>query len=324
MATAYINQRLIDYVSLRAWVLNGASPLATQKFDALNAHLPRHFVTPGYMVIVPSNTLQESTADEAWLMSQAEQVSRVLDDNPHAGDLIVSDYNLLQSVLGYSSLGVGSATSAWSTHLNEVRHTLEEIEQAYVRLKSGAVDREAFFRQRQALLTQLNSQLQGAARFGTGLRNSHSLRWILGVSTKSFLHKGDIKGYAERIKGIAGVSRHLRKGTYFGLVLDVGAAGLQVKEACTVGREEECRKAQFVEGGRLVGGVGAAYLGGTIGGKVGPAMCRLFLGIATKGVGRLSCGIIGGAVVGGTGGAFFGDRGAQWGEELYMGDDLWI
>ncbi len=324
MATAYINQHLTDYASLKIRVLSGASSTAVQKFDALNAHLPRPFIETGHLVIVPSNTTKESTADEAWLMKRAEEISRALDRDPKAGSLAVKNYDLLQSLLGYSSLGIGSATSAWSTHLMDVRQTLEEIEQAYARLKSGALDRNAFFQQRQVLLKQLNNQLKGAARFGTGLRSSHSLRWILGISTKSFLHKGDIKGYAECLERITAISRHLRKGTPIGLALDIGAAGLAVKKACTDGRENECRKAQFVEGGKLVGSVSGAFIGGEIGGKLGPAMCRLFLGIATRGAGGLSCAIIGGAAGGSTGGYFLGGYGASWGEMLYADDDLWI
>lgn len=189
MATAYINERVIDYASLKSRVLNGASPSAVQKFDALSAHLQRNFVPAGQIVILPSDTVLESTTDEAWLMQRAEEISRVLDYNPRDGEVVVGDYDLLQSMLGYSSLGIGSATSAWSSHLNDVRGTLQDIERAYGRFKSGAVDKEAFFRQRQELLKHLNNQLQGAARLGTGLRGNRSLKGILGISSKSFFRK---------------------------------------------------------------------------------------------------------------------------------------
>lgn len=324
MATAYINERLIDYASLKGRILNGASALAMQKFDALNAHLPRPFVWAGYMVIVPSNTLRESTADEAWLMSRAEAISRVLDRYPRVGDVVVQDYDLLQSVLGYGSLGIGSMTSAWSTHLGEVRRTLEDIERVYGQLKSGAVDRDTFFRQREVLLKQLNNQLQGAARFGTGLRGNRSLKGILGISTQSFMRKGEIKHYAERLERIAHTAQHLRAGTFVGLALDVTSAGLQVKEACMEGREEECRKAQFVEGSKLAGSVVGASVAARIGTNLGPALCRVFLGIATKGAGGLSCAVVGGATGGYVGGKALGDGGAMWGDMLYMGVDLWI
>jgi hypothetical protein len=323
MLKTHINPQLIDRASLKAKYLSGASPMAVQKFDALNAHLPRLFVDAGHLIIVPSNTTLESTAEEAWQMREAQRISRALESDPHIVNITAGEYDLLQSVLGYSSLGIGSAASAWSTHLEDVRKTMEQIQQAYARHKSGAMDREGFFRQREGLLKQLNHQLQGAARLGTGLREGSSLRWMLGISTKRFMHKGEIRGYAERLERIAGMARHLRKGTYIGLALDMTVAGLEVKEACTVGREGQCRKAQFVEGGRLVGGVAGAYGGGAAGAKIAPALCRLFLGIATKGVGRLYCGVIGGAAGGYSLGTGLGGVGAELGEELYLGVDLW-
>jgi hypothetical protein len=324
MLKTHINPQLIDRASLKAKYLSGASPMAVQKFDALNAHLPRLFVDAGHLIIVPSNTTLESTAEEAWQMREAQRISRALESDPHIVNITAGEYDLLQSVLGYSSLGIGSAASAWSTHLEDVRKTMEQIQQAYARHKSGAMDREGFFRQREVLLKQLNHQLQGAARLGTGLREGSSLRWMLGISTKRFMHKGEIRGYAERLERIAGMARHLRKGTYIGLALDMTVAGLEVKEACTLGREGQCQKAQFVEGGRLVGGIGGAALGGRIGSKLGPSLCRLFLGVTTKGAAGLTCAIIGGAAGGYGGGRASGEQGAMWGDMLYMGVDLWI
>lgn len=324
MLKTHINPRLSDHASLKARYLSGASPMAVRKFDALNAHLPRFFVDAGHMIIVPSNTTLESTAEEAWMMQEAQRISRALELDPYVAEITAGEYDLLQSVLGYTSLGVGSAASAWSAHLKDVRQTMEQIQQAYARYKSGGVDRETFFRQREVLLKQLNNQLQGAARLGTGLRGGSSLKWILGISTKRFLDKGEIRGYADRLERMAGVARHLRKGTYIGLALDMTVAGLEVKEACTLGREEQCRKAQYVEGGRLAGGVAGAAAGGAIGGRVGPSLCRLFLGIATRGAGALTCGVIGGAAGGYSGGKIFGGFGAEFGDALYLGDDLWI
>ena len=95
---------------------------------------------------------------------------------------------------------------------------------------------------------------------------------MLGISTKSYLHKGEIAGYAKRIRETAQTSKWLGRGTYVGLALDVGVAGLEIKEACVTGREAQCRRAKYVETGRFVGGVlGAAggYAGGSKGGDGG-------------------------------------------------------
>lgn len=38
----------------------------------------------------------------------------------------------------------------------------------------------------------------------------------------------------------------MSKGTYVGMALDVGAGALEIKEACSTGREEECSRAKYV------------------------------------------------------------------------------
>lgn len=127
-------------------------------------------------------------------------------------------------------------------------------------------------------------------------------------------------GYTQRIRSIAETSRFLGKGTYVGLALDVGVAGLEIKEACMEGREAMCRRAKYVEGGKLVGGVGGAAGGGVLGAKVGRGLCKLVLGIATKGKGELACGIIGGAAGGYTGGTVGGALGEMAGDLFYEGE----
>jgi len=69
-----------------------------------------------------------------------------------------------------------------------------------------------------------------------------------------------------------------------------------------------------------VGGVGGAAGGGVLGAKVGRGLCKLVLGIATKGKGELACGIIGGAAGGYTGGAVGGALGEMAGDLFYEGE----
>ena len=103
-------------------------------------------------------------------MRHAEEVRRHLALNEATGTALLGNYDLLQSLMANGSIGVGSATSAWARHLNEVAQTLEEIERLHQRLKDGGLDRAAFIQQRQAVFRRLEVQLQGAARLGTGLQ----------------------------------------------------------------------------------------------------------------------------------------------------------
>ena len=315
MAQGYINDRTTDYSGLKSRLMGSApSRQRSDHFDVLNRHLRPGLVMPGQLVIVPDPYSVTCSMEEAWLVRRAEAIRRELDAG--AGPQVVNNYDLLQSFLGYGSLGVGSATSAWARHLDEVAQTLEAIEQLYQRLKNTGLDREAFLRQRKALFGLLDAQLQGAARFGTGLQGNQALKKVLGISTKSYLQKGEIAGYAQRMRDIAQTSKWLGKGAYVGLALDVGVAGLEIKEACVAGREAQCRRAKYVETGKLMGGVAGAYGAGKLGSTVARSGCRVLLGIAAKGNGALACAVIGGAAGGYAGGNATGEFGAFLGGKI--------
>ena len=315
MAQGYINDRTTDYSGLKSRLMGSApSRQRSDHFDVLNRHLRPGLVMPGQLVIVPDPYSVTCSLEEAWLVRRAEAIRRELDAG--AGPQVVNNYDLLQSFLGYGSLGVGSATSAWARHLDEVAQTLEAIEQLHQRLKNTGLDREAFLRQRKALFGLLDTQLQGAARFGTGLQGNQALKKVLGISTKSYLQKGEIAGYAQRMRDIAQTSKWLGKGAYVGLALDVGVAGLEIKEACVAGREAQCRRAKYVETGKLMGGVAGAYGAGKLGATVARSGCRVLLGIAAKGNGALACAVIGGAAGGYAGGNVFGTGGAFLGGKI--------
>jgi hypothetical protein len=321
MAQGYINDRATDYLSLKSRLLTGSSRQLSDQFDALNLHLRQtSLVTPGQMVIVPDDYGVACTTDDAWLMRHAQEIRRNLELDASAGAAVINNYDLLQSLLAYSSVGIGSSTAAWGRHLDEVQRTLEEIERLHQQLKGGALNKKAFIQKRQMLFRHLDTQLQGAARFGTSLKTNKSLKKVLGISTKSYLHKSEIVGYTQRLRSIAETSRFLGKGTYVGLALDVGVAGLEIKEACMEGREAMCRRAKYVDAGKLVGGVGGAAGGGVLGAKVARGLCKLVLGIATKGKGELACGIIGGAAGGYTGGTVGGALGEMAGDLFYEGE----
>ncbi|MGU9819039.1 hypothetical protein ACU684_27035 [Pseudomonas sp. LF135] len=315
MAQGDINDRTTDYSGLKSRLMGSApSRQRSDHFDVLNRHLRPGLVMPGQLVIVPDPYSVTCSMEEAWLVRRAEAIRRELDAG--AGPQVVNNYDLLQSFLGYGSLGVGSATSAWARHLDEVAQTLEAIEQLYQRLKNTGLDREAFLRQRKALFGLLDAQLQGAARFGTGLQGNQALKKVLGISTKSYLQKGEIAGYAQRMRDIAQTSKWLGKGAYVGLALDVGVAGLEIKEACVAGREAQCRRAKYVETGKLMGGVAGAYGAGKLGSTVARSGCRVLLGIAAKGNGALACAVIGGAAGGYAGGNATGEFGAFLGGKI--------
>ena len=284
MAQSFINDRATDYQSLKNRSMGGAlSRPRSDHFDVLNRYLRPGLVAPGQLVIVPDGHSVNCSVEEAWLMRHAEEVRRHLEMSAAGGAVVIDNYDLLQSFMANGSIGIGSATSAWARHLNEVAQTLEDIERLHQRLKAGGLDRAAFIQQRQALFRGLEVQLQSASRVGAGLRGNESLKKVLGISTKSYLHKGEIAGYAKRIRETAQTSKWLGRGTYVGLALDVGVLGAELtRRACTI-----------------------------------------FLGVATRGSGALTCAIVGGAAGGYAGGNLGGDGGKfLGGKVIEMEGDL--
>lgn len=65
--------------------------------------------------------------------------------------VMVQNYDLLQRIMSYGSIGIGSTTGAWSAHLRELETLLKEVEALMKRWRSGALTNDQFFAQRQVL-----------------------------------------------------------------------------------------------------------------------------------------------------------------------------
>lgn len=253
-------------------------------------------------------------------MHYARNVRRQLRNHQAGGDgQVIKNYDLLQHMLGYGSLGLGAATGSWGAHLEGVKNTLNDIERLYkLSLTRGTpIARQEFINQRKALFAKLDIQLQGIARWGTRLKKRGSIKKMLGISTKSYLHTGEIQGYAKKVGGVAKAAKLLRAGTPIGIGLNSVSTYLEIKEACSIGREEMCRKTKYLEGPKLVSGV----IGGMIGGHVGTALltplCMAVFGVTTAGVGAIGCGITT-AAMGGYAGGLAGEAGGEiLGEIVY-------
>jgi hypothetical protein len=286
---------------------------AEAKFDMLNTHIRNVVVLPGQLVIIGDDSTALCKPEEHLLMQSAWRIRHSV--MAEGGDAFaLQNYDLLQKLLGYASLGVGTAGDAWNRHLKAIVKTLEEIEALHKQAlrRGGGAARDEFLARRQTLFKKLEAQLRGFARYGTGLRNEGSIKKMLGISTKSYLHTGEISRYAERIARISRVAKVLKAGTPLGIALSAASTGLEIKEACSTGREEQCRKAKYVEVGKFTMGVG----GGALGGYIGSSLCLAVL-IPTTGPGSLACLLIGGATGGVVGGAIGSRGGEMVGEKLY-------
>ena len=289
------------------------------KFDVLNVHVINAVVLPGELIIVGDNSTPSCTAEEAFYMKMAFEVHSALMANGMQGDgFLVENHEFITKALGHSSIGIGSVGGAWSKHLDGIKQTLEEIETAHRDYpRSGTTQtRSDFYAKRKVLFDRLDDQLKHFARYGSGLRNQGSIKNMLGISTKSYLHSGVITGYAETINGVAKASSLMKKGAYLGVGLSVAGAGTSIYTACTTGRETECRKAKYVEGGKLSGNIIVGAFGGALGSGAATIGC-VAVGFATGGAGALACAVIGGALGGWGGGEIGGVAGGQIGEVIY-------
>jgi len=308
---AFINDWQQTSVELKARLR--LSQHAEAKFDRLNTHIRNVVVLPGQLVIIGDDSTALCKPEEHLLMQSAWRIRHSV--MAEGGDAFaLQNYDLLQKLLGYTSLGIGTAGDAWNHHLKAIVKTLEEIDALHKQAlrRGGGAAREEFLARRQTLFKKLEAQLRGFARYGTGLRNEGSIKKMLGISTKSYLHTGEISRYAERIARISRVAKVLKAGTPLGIALSAASTGLEIKEACSTGREEQCTKAKYVEVGKLAGGVSL----GAAGGLIGSSLCLAVL-VPTTGPGSLACLLIGGAAGGVAGGAL-GSRGGELvGEKLY-------
>ncbi|MDU8430852.1 hypothetical protein [Pseudomonas syringae] len=313
----FVNPRTQTFESLKT---NLALPKNTKaKFVALNSHISGGVVLPGELVIVGDASTPLSTAQEAFLMVKAAEVHRALLVNGvEADDFFVENFELLKQAISYTSMGVGAASDGWAKHMEVIKKTLQDIEKLYRdHMGSGTMtQRDAFYAKRTELFMKLDKLLNNFLSYGSGLRNEGSIKRMLGLSTNSYMHAGEIPGYADKVSGVAKAAKWIKRGAYIGTALEVGSTGLAIHKACTLGREEQCRKAKYVEGGSLLGSVFGAGAGGYVGGILVTTAC-VAIGIPTGGMGTLACGVIGGAVGGWGGGEFGESKGEKFGEVLY-------
>ncbi|WP_336332950.1 hypothetical protein [Pseudomonas putida] len=316
-ARSFINPQAQSYESLKAGTPMSANQRA--KFDVLNAHIANGVVVGGELVIVGDPSTPMCTGHEAFLMAKAAGIHQQLEINgTGVDDFLLENYDILKSFLAHASLGAGAAADGWSRYLDSIKTTLEEIEQLHRDYLGGGASRsrDEFYAKRMVLFMKLDEELSRIAAYGSSLRNKGTAKRALEISTKSYLHTGEIAGYAEKIAGVSRAAALVKKGTYIGVGLDVASSALDLHKACTVGRENECTKAKYVQGGSLALGLGGGSIGGSVGSFLATAGCTFVLGVTT-GPGALACAVLGGAMGGVVGGNIGAEGGEVIGEYLY-------
>ncbi|SEJ80179.1 hypothetical protein [Pseudomonas sp. NFR16] len=315
---SFINPRMQTYQGLKSSVSLAGKSLA--KFDTLNAHIRDSVVLAGELVIIGDHSTKSCTSHEAYLMAKAVEVHHMLLIHGMEGDsYIVENYDFLQDILERTSVATGVVTDGWSRHLKNIESSLEEINTLYKsHLSSGKLqNRELFFQKRAQLQAKIQSQLSSYASTGSGLGRNSRIKDMLGLSTKSYLKHGEIARYADTVAGVAKAATIIKRGGYIGVALDVASTSLEIREACLAGDERQCRKARYVEGGKLVGSLGGAAAGTAVGMNASKYLCSVILGAVTKGFGSTACVVLGSATSGWAGGKIGESKGESVGELIY-------
>lgn len=294
-------------------------------FMEVNSHLGKQ-VRPGQMIILTPPDTQQCTPLEGELMEAARRVDRQLEALSEEEAKVISEhYALLANVANYSSAGYGIAMNYFKVHKDHVEHILKSIEKLYIETYNHRkFSTEEFFRMRKNLFNQLDMTLKTmVGRGSAGLNfDRRDVKRSLGLSTKGLVHRlkdhpipiSKLPEFEKNHAKVKQYGRVLKGAGYVGLALDGVQSAAKVSEACASGREDECNKTKFSQGGRLVGSIGGGAAGGAL---AAYGVCNIVLGLETAGTSLLWCAIIVGGAGGFAGGNFFGNEGKKRGEILY-------
>lgn len=271
----------------------------------------------------PNNHL--CTFEEALLMEAAGSVNRALEPlSSEEADFMARHYDEIAFLISKGSLGASAGLAMFSKNLDDVDIILRDIESLHTRTfqANGHLKSPEFYAERKRLLTQLDTQLTKLTKKSIGFPDHPNLKNVLGISTKSLVHRwrkagavGQIPGYATHIHGVSKAAKYVKYGGWIGTAVGGGASVVKVQGVCAEGNVEACEKVKFTETGGFAGGVaGGAFASAAITGSTVGWVCAA-LSVPTGGTAALVCGLvvvgvgsIVGGVVGGKGGELIGEK----------------
>ncbi|MHC8366560.1 hypothetical protein ACYZT9_11945 [Pseudomonas sp. ZT5P21] len=321
----YIVPRSTTADKLEAQLFTSASPAVIAKFKTLNPNLDQ--VKAGTMIVLsdPNNPL--CTFEEALLMEAAATVNRALEPlSPEEADFMARHYEEIAFFISKGSLGAGAGLAMFSKNLDEVGDILRNIESLHTRTfqANGHLKSAEFYAERKQMLSQLDTQLTKLTKKSIGFPDHPNLKNVLGLSTKSLVHRwrkagavGQIPGYATHIEGVSKAAKYVKYGGWVGTAVGGGASVVKVQGVCAEGNLEACEKVKFTETGGFLGGLtGGIAAGALLSGPTAGVICAA-LGVPTGGAGTFACGLL---VVGASSlaaGEALGKGGEIIGERIY-------
>ncbi|AKA27200.1 PAAR domain-containing protein [Pseudomonas chlororaphis] len=315
----HIVQSAITRSELEALLFEQPNAAVLDKFRTLNPQLS-NYAKPGQLIVLSDPENHQCTREEALLMEAADKVNSTLGSMSDDEAAFMGRHRAeIESFLTEGSGAIGIGEVMFSKHLENLKGTLEQLEKLHQRTfqQYGQLQSPEFFAERKRLMAQLDNGLGPLVRKGIGMPDHPKLKSALGISSRSLVHHwskagapGGIPGYATHIEGVAKASKYIKVGGWVGIGLGASASALKVQEACRVGREQDCRRVRFTEGGKFSG----RLAGGAVGGPIGGAAC---VALSATGIGGLLCGVVMVGLGSVAGGAVGESLGEGVGEKVY-------
>ncbi|MHC8353758.1 hypothetical protein ACYZTL_00495 [Pseudomonas sp. LB3P81] len=319
----YVVPRSTTADKLEAQLFTSASPAVIAKFKALNPNLDQ--VKAGTMIVLSDPNNHLCTYEDALLMQAAGNVNRALEPlSSEEADFMARHYDEIAFLISKGSLGASAGLAMFSKNLDDVDIILRDIESLHTRTfqANGHLKSPEFYAERKQLLTQLDAQLTKFTKKSIGFPDHPNLKSVLGISTKSLVHRwrkagaiGQIPGYATHIDAVSKAAKYVKYGGWVGTAVGGGASVIKVQGVCAEGNVEACEKVKFTETGSFAGGVaGGALAGLYLSGPTAGVICAA-LGVPTGGAGTFACGLVligvsslAAGEIGGKTGEFIGDQ----------------
>ncbi|WP_249977299.1 YtzC family protein, partial [Vreelandella olivaria] len=199
-----------------------------------------------------------------------------------------------------ASTVLGTFSAAGQNLFSKAQMELDNLVNLYQRTLDPAIGqtREQFHALREAAFRRIDSSVPAWLRRPLNLpATGEALKRRIGVEASQAVHglrtatqgfrQFEIPTVSEAITRVGLAAKLTSIGSAVGVGLDTYATRDTIAEACSTGREEECRRIRYIEYGRLTG----RTVGGIVGGSaaINRGVC---LAVSLDPRGKLICGVV--------------------------------
>lgn len=297
---------------------------AASLFMKLNADT--QYLKPGQILIVADpDTPDHLTMQMLTTLRQAKNKTNTALIGLSSDDagFMQKHSGMIAALTGAGDKVFGTVSDVGEKYFKAIEQTLKKIEASYQNQfrTQGTLISQQFFVERNQLLNQLKELvnkplLKSPARYIVKFQQYENMKRALNLSSRSIVHEwstaglGGIPGYSYYVGNAARAARFLKTGGYIGIGFAFVGISNDVVNACSKGRESECRKIAVRDYTKFAVGTGGAMYAGAWGGSAALAGCAA-IGIVTAGAGGVACAAVG-SVVGGYIGSTTGEKAVDY------------